>query len=79
MPELIVEVKSPTDRWGDLFVKVGEYLKAGVLVVVLLDPISRSVSIYRDEARQEILGEADTLVLPDILPGFSVPVARLFA
>jgi len=78
-PDLVVEVKSPTDRWGELFTKVGEYLQAGVLVVAIVDPDTRTVSVHRDQGRQHILEEADALTLPDVLPGFSAPVARLFA
>ncbi|MFO0928033.1 MAG: Uma2 family endonuclease [Gemmataceae bacterium] len=78
-PDLVVEVKSPSDRWNDLFVKVGEYLGAGVRVVVLVDPATESVSVYRMEDGQRTLGINDTLTLPDVLPGFSMPVAHLFA
>ena len=77
-PDLVVEVKSPSERWMDLFVKIGEYLRAGVRVVVIVDPERPSVSVYRaDDPPQQILGMDDTLTLPDVLPGFSVPVARL--
>jgi Uma2 family endonuclease len=77
-PDLIVEVKSPTDRWVDVFAKIVEYLRAGTRVVVLLDPGKSNVSVYRDDF-QDILGVTDTLTLPDVLPGFSVAVQRLFA
>jgi len=76
-PDLVGEVKSPSDLWIDLFAKVIEYIKAGVRVVVVLDPAKSTVSIYRGDD-QEILRVGDTLTLPDVLPGFSVPVARLF-
>jgi Uma2 family endonuclease len=76
---MVAEVKSPSDTWSELFIKVGEYLGAGVRVVVVVDPERVTVSTYRPGGEQEILREADTLTLPDVLPGFSVPVARLFA
>lgn len=76
-PDLVGEVKSPTDRWVDLFAKVVEYLKAGVRVVLVLDPARRTASLYQDD-QQLVLGEGDTLTLPDLLPGFAVPVARFF-
>ena len=37
VPELVIEVRSPSDRWPKVFQKVGEYLAAGVSVVVVLD------------------------------------------
>ena len=38
VPDLIVEVRSEDDRWGDILAKVHEYLDAGVVVVIVLDP-----------------------------------------
>lgn len=77
-PELVIEVRSPTDRWGQLFSKVGEYLAAGVTVVVVIDPATETVSVYRDDGGQQILTTVDALTLPDVLPGFTIPVARFF-
>jgi Uma2 family endonuclease len=78
LPDLIIEVRSSTDRWSQLFGKVGDYLAVGVSVVVVIDPTTETVSVYRDEGRQQILTTTDTLTIPDVLPGFSVPVARFF-
>jgi Uma2 family endonuclease len=38
VPDLVVEVRSDHDRWGDILAKVHEYLDAGVGVVIVLDP-----------------------------------------
>lgn len=78
IPELVVEVVSPTNLWTDLFTKVLEYLDAGVKVVVILDPTTKTASTYRPNVVQTVLRVTDTLTLPDVLPGFSVPVAKLF-
>jgi Uma2 family endonuclease len=78
-PELVVEVRSPSDSWSDVVSKMLDYLRAGVSVVVLLDPATRSASVYRDQVRQEIFEADQNLVLPDVLPGFAVSVAALFA
>jgi Uma2 family endonuclease len=77
-PDLVVEVRSPTDRWTAIFTKVGEYLAAGVRVVVVLDPATTSASVYRADELQQIFHNSDALTLPDVLPGFSVVVSRLF-
>jgi Uma2 family endonuclease len=45
-PELVFEVRSPSDRWSAITGKVAEYLTAGVLVVCVLDPETESVGIY---------------------------------
>lgn len=78
-PDLVVEVRSPSDRWPEILEKISEYLNAGVGVVVVLDPKSQSVSTYRPEERPHVFETGDDLTLPDLLPGFSVPVSRFFA
>ena len=77
-PELVFEVRSPSDRWTDMIGKMLEYLSAGVAVVVILDPKTESASVFRPDDRQVIFEAADTLTLPDVLPGFAVPVRSLF-
>jgi Uma2 family endonuclease len=77
-PDLVVEVRSPSDGWNDVFIKVGEYLSAGVRVVVVLDMTTRSASVYRKDEFQQIFDNGDSLVIPDVLPGFTVPVAKFF-
>lgn len=78
-PELCVEVRSPSNTWSAIFVKVGEYLSIGVTAVLVLDPDGQTASVYRDNGNQQILTVADTLTLPDVLPGFAVQVRRFFA
>ena len=65
-------------RWGDVQIKIGEYLNAGVGVVLLLDPKSAAVTVYRQDELQQLLHNSDELTLPDVLPGFSVPIAKFF-
>ena len=79
VPELVFEVRSPSDRWKDMMGKMMEYLDAGVSVVVVLDPKTESATVFRQDDREVIFEKSDTLVLPDVLPGFAVPVAQLFA
>lgn len=77
-PELILEIKSPSDLWTEVFAKVEEYLANGVLAVVVLDPDRRTASVCRPGVNQQDFQATDTLTLPDILPGLAVPVARFF-
>lgn len=78
IPELVFEVRSPTDRWTDMIAKMLEYLSAGVSVVVILDPKTESASVFRPDDRQVIFEAADTLTVPDVLPGFEVAVRSFF-
>jgi Uma2 family endonuclease len=78
-PDLVVEVRSPSDRWTEIFAKVAEYLRVGVRAVVVLDPATATASVYRSDELRQIFHNSDPLTLPDVLPGFSVAVDRLFA
>lgn len=77
-PDLVVEVRSPSDGWNEVFIKVGEYLSAGVRVVVVLDMTTLSASVYRKDELQQIFDNGDELSIPDVLPGFAVPVRKFF-
>lgn len=78
VPDLVFEVRSPTDTWTKAFAKVIEYLEAGVRVVVLIDPDTATASVYRPDELQQIHDNGDELTLPDVLPGFAVPVRKFF-
>jgi Uma2 family endonuclease len=77
-PELVIEVRSPSDRWPKVLAKVAEYLDAGVLAVVVLDDDSRTALLCLADQAPLRLGPDDELAIPEILPGFSVPVRRFF-
>ena len=78
VPELVFEVRSPTDRWPRLIAKVAEYLEAGVTVVCLLDQVSATVHVYRVDEQPRTLHGDDELHLPDVLGELRVPVRRFF-
>lgn len=77
-PDAVFEVRSPSDRWSDLLEKAAEYLKAGVFKVCVVDPQRRTITIYSQDEPERVLAVSDSFELPEILPGLSVPVARLF-
>ena len=77
-PDLVIEVRSPSDLWTDALAKMLDYLRASVPVVVILDPKTESASVFRSGTRQEMFEKDQTLTLPDVLPGFAVPVAQFF-
>ena len=78
-PDLAVEVLSPSDRMADAMSKVTMYLQAGVRLVWLVDPASLTVAVFRPDAAPRTLGAGDALDGGDVLSGFSVSVAELFA
>lgn len=79
IPELIVEVRSPSDTLAELERKAGEYLAAGSVVVWVPDPEARQVIEYRQGTQPRIYGENDTLTVDDLIPGFSLSVRDALA
>jgi Uma2 family endonuclease len=77
VPELVFEVRSQTDRWRAVVTTVDEYLTAGVDVVCVADDPTEQVRMFDDNGIHP-LNRDDVLEFPQILPGFSVPVRRLF-
>jgi Uma2 family endonuclease len=79
VPELVFEVRSPTDRWGAILTKVGEYLEAGVTIVCVLDQMTARCHVYRTDEEIQLFLPEQELILPDVLPEFRVQVQRFFA
>jgi Uma2 family endonuclease len=78
-PELVVEILSPDDRYGEVMEKLEEYLALGVDLVWIVDPEHRCVLAYRGSLFDvERFEEGDVLADEEILPGFSLPVADIF-
>ncbi len=77
-PDLAVEVISPSDPASEVQSKVVEYLSAGTRLVWVIDPESRTVTMYRSLANARVLTIKDVLDGADVLPGFSVAVSELF-
>jgi len=77
-PELVVEVLSPDDRWSKVHAKVAEYLNAGVSVVCVVDPKTKSAHLFYPDRPATALASSEDLTFPEILGDFRFPVARLF-
>lgn len=77
-PDLVVEVVSPGDSAQELDLKLQEYLDAGVRLIWVVHPETRTVDVLRPDGRNSRLREGDTLGGEDVVPGFSLPVARIF-
>ncbi len=77
-PEVVFEVRSPSDSWPELLAKAAEYLKAGVLAVTVVDPDTQTMQVYRPSAPPSVLTADDALVLPEIHDDFRIVAARFF-
>ncbi|HEX9580063.1 MAG TPA: Uma2 family endonuclease [Gemmatimonadales bacterium] len=79
IPDLAVEITSMDKSLADLAVKAAEYLQAGTALVWVVDPESRQVLVYARGAPALTLSAGDVLTGGLVLPGFTLPIGRLFA
>ncbi|MGF1568621.1 MAG: Uma2 family endonuclease [Nodosilinea sp.] len=78
-PDLMVEVKSPTDSVEELRTKIEEFLAQGTVVGLLVNPENRTVEVHRLNQALERLQDGDVLRVPDLLPGWEVPISELWS
>jgi Uma2 family endonuclease len=78
LPNLAVEVVSPTDLAEEVNEKVAEYLRAGVTLVWVIYPRARQVQVYESLSSVRGLARSDELDGGTVLPGFRLPLTELF-
>ncbi len=78
VPILAVEILSPSDTLEDIDEKVDSYLQAGGALVWVVDPHDQTVLIYRPGVPPTLVNTTQELSGEPHLPGFRVPVARIF-
>ncbi|MFO0797634.1 MAG: hypothetical protein U0804_09150 [Gemmataceae bacterium] len=79
VPAVVFDHRGPEDGLGGVLKRVGAYLNTGVPAVVILAARSRAAGIFNQaEGFVRQVNDGDELTLPDVLPGFAVPVRRLF-
>ena len=77
-PDLVVEVKSPSDSQRHMAERAMMWLSHGTRMAVVADPARITLTVYRPGEPPMVLGEFDMFDGGDILPGFSEPVWRFF-
>jgi Uma2 family endonuclease len=75
VPDLAVEVVSPTDLASDMRAKVREYLEAGVTTVWVIYVESREADIWN---RGRGITAVNDKQIADCLPGVTIPLERIF-
>lgn len=78
LPDLCVEVVSPTDRAEEVREKVAEYFEAGVRLVWVIDPRAQLIDVYESASQVRTLHRSDRLDGGVVVTGFQVPLADLF-
>lgn len=78
-PELAIEILSPSNQGEAIRRKIAQYFAAQCRLVWVVDMEAHTVEVWTNpEDPNRILREGDALEAPELLPGFSLPVARLF-
>jgi len=78
-PDLAVEVLSPGNTEGELRRKLQDYFSAGVRLVWYIEAATRSAKVYTAPDQCTVLDETQSLSGGEVLPGFELALADLFA
>jgi Uma2 family endonuclease len=78
VPTLVAEILSPNDTVEEVHEKIAKYRQAGVPVVWIIDPYDQTVTVHRAGGKPVLFNADQELSGEPQLPGFRVPVARLF-
>jgi Uma2 family endonuclease len=79
VPDLVIEVISPTDLYTKVNEKVNAYLSDGVRLIVVIDPQPRQVVVYSPDIEQPLhLAGNAILDLSDVIPDLQIDLSNLF-
>ena len=78
VPTLAVEILSPSDTQEEIQEKIDCYLEAGVPLVWIIDPRRQTVLVLKPSEEPVLFNVRQEISAEPHLPGFCIPVARLF-
>lgn len=80
IPDLIVEVLSPSTEARDRGIKFQDYALHGVAEYWIIDPVTESVELYRlaGEVYPPTERQTEGLLCSDAIAGFEIPVRAVF-
>jgi len=78
-PDLAVELLSPGDSLKRLNQKLAQYFDNGARLAWVMDSKRRIVRVHRSLRSHKILTDAEELLGEEVVPGFHLPVATIFA
>ena len=79
IPDLAIEVLSKGNTRREMALKLRDYFDAGIKLVWFVSPKTRTVNVYIPLGKSIKLTEDQTLEGGDVLPGFTLPLRKLFA
>ena len=77
-PDFVVELRSPSDSLPDLEAKLEEYMANGASLGWLIDPLSKTATVYRAGRAPESLVGPQHLSGENVLAGFALNLASIF-
>lgn len=78
-PDFVVELRSPSDALATLQAKMEEWVGNGARLAWLIDPLERTVHVYRPGAEPEVMDDPSAVCGDPELPGFSLDLAPIWA
>ena len=80
IPDLIVEVLSPSTSQRDRGIKFKDYALHGVAEYWIIDTVAETVELYRLDSAvyPPVAAQADGVLCSDVVPGFEIPVRAIF-
>jgi Uma2 family endonuclease len=78
VPDLVVEIKSQSDRIKPLVTKILNFVTLGAVIGILIDPDEETVTVYRHQGKPTILNNGDILTLPELFPGWELAISELW-
>lgn len=78
VPEIVVEIVSPSDSAQDVAEKITMWLNLGVSIALEVRPAERAVLVHRPDVPAATLSGDDVLDCGDVLPGFTLPLGEVF-
>ncbi len=78
VPNLAMEVVSPTNTADDVIDKLAEYFQVGVERVWVIYPSQRQVYVYASPTDVRVVAENEELTDEALLPGFRLAMRALF-
>jgi Uma2 family endonuclease len=78
IPDLAVEILSPSNTRMEMQIKLKEYFLGGVKLVWIIDPKTRTAAVYTAPDAKTAIPADGAIDGGDVLPGFRLPLAKLF-
>ena len=78
VPDLVVEIRSPSDSLREFNEKIAMWLGEGVRLVLAIFPVTRTARVHRPDGSTLDLAQDDAFNGEDVLPGFTCQLRDIF-